>query len=341
VVVLLACLSLLLTLGGGAAAIYGADMIRLESGIALTGAGATAFCAGLLLAGVTAVLAELRRMRRLMEIDDNVAPPVAPPVARPSGPEPVHVPVAPPAAAAAVPAMPAPPVVEHETPAKPQPPEPVAERRPAPEPRAVTAGPVAAPERTAPKEMPPLPPPPPPHVKPVAPAGSGIPAEARAGLVGFPGLSRPKPQGEARERIEPLLAEAPAEPAAKAAEVEEQARQPVPAKAPGTPSDKIAPAPEAAPPAAPHAEPAVPPMAGGSEQPPLSRPPEPSAGGARTMLTSYTSGDVTYFMYSDGSIEADFPDGRRRFGSVEELRHYIEAGEGGMPVKAGAGAASA
>ncbi|MFO1149311.1 MAG: hypothetical protein U1E62_13130 [Alsobacter sp.] len=333
-VVLLACLSLLLTLGGGAVAIYGADLIRLESGIALTTAGATVFCAGLLLAGLTAVLAELRRMRRLMEIDDNVAPPVAPPA-----PPPARSPDQPPPAEAVPEASP-PPASEAAAEPLPKRVEPPAGSAIAPPPLAPQPPEAAAPSplREAPlvADRSPLPPTPP--AKPAAAVGSGIPAEARAGLVGYPGLSRLKPQDEARGRIEPVLDEVPAAPVVTAPKAE---RPVEPTLAPQAPPPSEVPASKGAPGPGPE-EPAsaAPPVAAKPEAPPPAGAPSADLpAGARTMLTSYTSGDVTYFMYSDGSIEADFPDGRRRFGSVDELRHYIEAGEGGEPVPKAASSA--
>jgi hypothetical protein len=51
--------------------------------------------------------------------------------------------------------------------------------------------------------------------------------------------------------------------------------------------------------------------------------PEPSVVG------TYASGGITYFMYSDDSIEADMEGGRYRFNSMEDLRHFLETGEGG------------
>lgn len=41
------------------------------------------------------------------------------------------------------------------------------------------------------------------------------------------------------------------------------------------------------------------------------------------MVKTYTSGGHTYMMFSDGTIEADTPEGLFRFGSIEELKAYI------------------
>lgn len=56
----------------------------------------------------------------------------------------------------------------------------------------------------------------------------------------------------------------------------------------------------------------------------------------RSVVGSYASGGVTYFMYSDNSIEAELPNGRHRFASMEELRTYLDGGTGGTIVRQGA-----
>ena len=56
----------------------------------------------------------------------------------------------------------------------------------------------------------------------------------------------------------------------------------------------------------------------------------------RSVVGSYASGGVTYFMYSDNSIEAELPNGRHRFASMEELRTYLDSGVGGTIVRHGA-----
>jgi len=57
--------------------------------------------------------------------------------------------------------------------------------------------------------------------------------------------------------------------------------------------------------------------------------------GERTIVGTYASGGVTYFMYGDHSIEAELPDGRHRFASMEELRTYLDTGSGGEIVRKG------
>jgi hypothetical protein len=59
----------------------------------------------------------------------------------------------------------------------------------------------------------------------------------------------------------------------------------------------------------------------------------------RTMVGTYASGGVTYFMYADHSIEAELPDGRHRFASMDDLRIYLDTGSGGEIVRKGPSAA--
>ncbi|MGZ8396979.1 MAG: DUF308 domain-containing protein, partial [Rhodoplanes sp.] len=37
-----------------------------------------------------------------------------------------------------------------------------------------------------------------------------------------------------------------------------------------------------------------------------------------------TVGGMSYTLYTDGSIDAEFPDGKLRFASIEELRRHLE-----------------
>jgi hypothetical protein len=53
-------------------------------------------------------------------------------------------------------------------------------------------------------------------------------------------------------------------------------------------------------------------------------------GGPPTVIGTYNSGENKYVMFSDGSIEAETPQGFFRFGSLDELKEFIAAGgEGG------------
>lgn len=53
--------------------------------------------------------------------------------------------------------------------------------------------------------------------------------------------------------------------------------------------------------------------------------PAPAAPGV-TVLKSGTIGGMSYKLYSDGSIEADLPDGMLRFASLQELRDHVASG---------------
>jgi hypothetical protein len=210
---------------GGAAALYGADTIRSESGATIAVAGVSFACAGFLLLGLVQVCVELRRLRRLAEAQGN---------------EP---------RAAALPPVPAFPV-------------PVA---------------VPAPDR---------------------PAGSVAEGKAEgAESVPSPALAEPVPVPPASDRK-----------AAVASDLERDAEEAVD-------SDLL--------------------DAGDDHAPDLrdtgaaSRPPKERG----DPVATYTSGANTYFMFGDGTIEAETPKGRFRFATMAELRHYAETGEGGVLVK--------
>ncbi len=46
---------------------------------------------------------------------------------------------------------------------------------------------------------------------------------------------------------------------------------------------------------------------------------------SRRVLKSGFIGGMAYTLYSDGSIEAELPDGVLRFGSLQELREHVAA----------------
>lgn len=48
-----------------------------------------------------------------------------------------------------------------------------------------------------------------------------------------------------------------------------------------------------------------------------------------TVIGTYNSGDNRYVMFSDGSIEAETPQGMFKFKSLDELKDFIATGEGG------------
>jgi hypothetical protein len=84
-----------------------------------------------------------------------------------------------------------------------------------------------------------------------------------------------------------------------------QRRPPMPPPAPRTPAAATEPAP---PPAQPAAQPAPAP----AEQP------------AVTVLKSGVVDGMAYSLYSDGSIEAQMPEGMMRFASIDELRSHLD-----------------
>jgi hypothetical protein len=71
-----------------------------------------------------------------------------------------------------------------------------------------------------------------------------------------------------------------------------------------------------------------------TEEPPALRPaldaapdPEPVAKPAtRNVVGRYASGGNTYVMFEDGSIEAETPQGRFTFTSLDELKAFVDGG---------------
>lgn len=67
-----------------------------------------------------------------------------------------------------------------------------------------------------------------------------------------------------------------------------------------------------------------------SEEPSKPEEPEPEAPRSATIIGTYNSGENTYVMFSDGSIEAQTPGGIFHFQSLDELKAFIASGgEGG------------
>ncbi|MEW6257765.1 MAG: hypothetical protein AB1592_17565 [Pseudomonadota bacterium] len=65
--------------------------------------------------------------------------------------------------------------------------------------------------------------------------------------------------------------------------------------------------------------------------PPMAPPPPPSAPGAAgepSVLKSGVVGGMAYTLYSDGSIQAELPDGTLRFKSLQELRDHVARSQG-------------
>ena len=262
-VFLLYVISALLTLSGGAAAVYGADTIRTETGSTMAVAGVAMACAGLLMVALTACLSELKKIRELVEAGEIV--PVAAPV--------VVAPELPAVTAASVAAA----VV-------------AADRAPA---DAGVRGAHDEPGPAQPADSPPVDPLTPTLRPTLAPEAEGDKAE----------LATPDP-----DRSDRAAANAGSEPSAAAdakASAEDMAQD-----------DKDA----------------VERDETGSDTPATAE----GAGGEgtkeRELVATYASGEHTYFMYSDSAIEAETPQGRFRFSSMDELRVFVETGKGGMPL---------
>ncbi|TGD92755.1 hypothetical protein EU555_34325 [Methylobacterium nonmethylotrophicum] len=91
------------------------------------------------------------------------------------------------------------------------------------------------------------------------------------------------------------------------------AEEPVPAE----PADAVGPEPAHDPVPTPAAAPEPEPPA---QEPVIEEPP------GKTVIGTYDSGDNTYTMYADGTIDADTPAGRFHFASIEELKAFRSAG---------------
>jgi len=58
--------------------------------------------------------------------------------------------------------------------------------------------------------------------------------------------------------------------------------------------------------------------------PPAVQPPRREEPQAVTVLKSGVVDGMAYSLYSDGSIEAQMPEGMMRFGSIDELRAHLD-----------------
>ncbi len=304
----------LLVLGGFGLALYGADNIRSDSGAVFAATGVSAAAAGLLLLAMTRVLTELRKIR--VALEDGLARGAVVPAALER-----FVPTPEPEAAAPPPAASPPSRIEPPAPAMTghqldvdemqreldlAPPAGAMAASAAAAAGAAVAGGLAEQllQRTRRR------------VEESAVDGSAPPAPSAAAE------TLPKPVDEDDDLLrEPdtVLADAPFEPKPEH-DFTEEAPIPDPAFAP-IPGDEVQAVAEyesllPAPPEATPEEPAAP-------------PPRPAE---RTLAATYASGENTYFMYSDGTIEAETPIGRFRFVSMDELRNFVETGEGGIPL---------
>jgi hypothetical protein len=290
--VILLVLAILLTAAGGALIAFGIPIKELSFGPTLILAGAFAIVGGLVLIGLSAVVAELTRIRVALKTSLQTPQVAVAPAARSEV-------VAPPAEAVA------------REPVKGS----VRETGPAP----VVAAPspdeevsasaverlrssIPRPDKVAPEaeDAVPLSPnghpavhhvEPPPQVEPV-PRSAGAAVETREPRLDFlfrPRQARQAPQQEAFDSLWPKRAAREARP--------EVARAPAAAGAPH-------PAPEAE-----------------VVQDPSLAPRERSV----AILKSGVVDGMAYTLYADGSIEAQLPQGTVRFGSIAELRAHIES----------------
>ena len=72
------------------------------------------------------------------------------------------------------------------------------------------------------------------------------------------------------------------------------------------------------------AEPKVPAAAAERAAPPPTPPPQAEPAAAVTVLKSGVVDGMAYSLYSDGSIEAQMPEGMMRFASIDELRAHLD-----------------
>lgn len=78
-----------------------------------------------------------------------------------------------------------------------------------------------------------------------------------------------------------------------------------------------------------------------ADLPPVAEGGASAKAGPASVIGTYSSGGNGYVMFSDGSIEAETPRGRYRFGSLDELKAFIAAGgEDGPGEPAGAARAA-
>ncbi len=290
----------LLVLGGFGLALYGADNIRSDSGAVFAATGVSAAAAGLLLLATTRVLTELRKIR--LALEDGMARAAAGAIASP-------VPAAVPDSGLSV----AP-----------------------PQPAVAPAGPSAFQRDIDMAEVQ--------RELDLAPPAGAMAASAAtaAGAAVAGGLAEQLLQ-RTRRRVEDDATGTPPEPVRPA--VASDAALVPPAvdedddllRAPDA-AHAFHPAPEPAPvePPGPFADVLEEEVAEASALPPppsaAEEPAPPAQRAERTLAATYASGENTYFMYSDGTIEAETPIGRFRFVSMDELRVFVETGEGGIPL---------
>ncbi len=291
-IIALFALSIAMIVGGIASVVQGFPFVRLESGLAMTIAGAATASAGAVLLGLAVVAGQVRSLgRRLAEAASvAAAPPYVAPEPMPQSPDRPDL-------GAAGPAL-------------------QASRRPliagaaglaAVGAEATTFGARARPE--PPFEEPPVSSTAEPMLPDLLPPHQDSrDAEPHAShLSDTAGVGESRPVSESLPPVSsPVIASGEPETTTKP-EPEESDADLFAAPEPTPDSPALRPAIEDVPPpaAAPETQPVVPSL---------------------DVVGTYVSGGNTYVMFSDGSIEAETPRGRFTFESLEELKAFVEAG---------------
>ena len=267
---------------------FGFSVREFSLGSTLIISGTIGVCSGMLLAGLYVVIAELKGIAR--RLAGSVAPsevrvrPVLPGLAVPGAPAPE------PLSASAMRAEPAAP----------------------PSPAATPPWQGEIPMRDRPRAEPPA--------EPQPPAPPATPEVPRRRNLMFASTSRKE-----RERAEAKASEGPLSPAEPAA--------PAAADPPPASFDDAWPKPDRMRPPEPPAaarRPAPPPRSPSTfteAAPPPPPAPEPEPAPEQPSVTVLKSGIVdgmAYSLYSDGSIEAQMPEGMMRFASIDELRAHLD-----------------
>ncbi|WP_336487652.1 hypothetical protein [Methylobacterium nigriterrae] len=289
-------LAALMIIGGTASVIQGFPFVRLESGLAMVIAGATVASAGAVLIGLGAVALGLKHVERAFAARRGLDAAPAPDFGtRPQAAPPRLDPILPEAPAAAF----------------------------------GTARPILGG---------------------AAFGGAALGAATLGGAAPATGRTPTEPtfadalvarRDEPAARPDPAepelpLAEPLTEPSAAMPEPGTGSTEPSPAAEPDdgiAPEDDLFAAPEPVRPAASEAEVAPPlrPALDTAPEPEAPSEPEPAQEPAETepkleVVGTYASGGNTYVMYSNGAIEADTPRGRFTFGSLDELKAFVESG---------------
>ncbi|SEO99186.1 hypothetical protein SAMN02799625_04380 [Methylobacterium sp. UNC300MFChir4.1] len=145
----------------------------------------------------------------------------------------------------------------------------------------------------------------------------------------------PFPEPGAVETPKPVPAEpAPVVPPVRVPEADRRPEPDAPSERAIAPEDDLFAAPEPPLREEPREEPRGEPGTTAADEAPALRPsldtppePEPAPPAApRTVVGRYASGGNTYVMFEDGSIEAETPQGRFTFASLDELKAFVDGG---------------